>query len=158
MVELAIFLGEPFRPHLPVIRVVDSPVLGLKGLRLGIVISLVVLEARLREEVLVGLSTLWGEYSDRSLHASSKGSVCGHDDETFDSILLHHALHINDLFGLSGLSLIAMGRNVRHAFAGGIGPPAERVRHCVVPSRNVDHCEIELGQGLVPSTSVGRWS
>ena len=59
-------------------------------------------------------------------------------------------LHINDVVGLSGLSLIAMGRNVLHALAGGIGPPAGRVCYGVVLSRNLHHRDIEPGQGPVP--------
>ena len=68
------------------------------------------------------------------------------------------ALHINDLLGLSGLSLTAMGRKICHALAGRIGLPADTVRHDVVLSRNVDHGEVKLGQGLVPSGSSGGCS
>ena len=81
--------------------------------------------------MLIGLSILWGEYSDRSAHPSFKESLCSHDGKAFDALLLHHTLHINDVVGLGGLSLIGMGRNIRHALADGIGPPAEIVRYGV---------------------------
>ena len=89
---------------------------------------------------------------------SSKGSICGHGDEAFHTLLFYNALHIIDVLGLSSLGLIATGRNVCHALAGRIGPPAETVRHGVVLLGNVDHCEVELGQGLVPSRSTEGWS
>ena len=128
---------------------------GFKGLRPGVIIGPVVLEARLRKEVFVGLSTLCGEYSDPSAHPSSKGSICGHDDKAFDALLLRHVLHVNNLLGLCTLSLIAIGRHIGHSLAGRIGPPAETVRESIVPSRNVDHNEVKLGQGVVPSGSSG---
>ena len=78
--------------------------------------------------MLVGLSSIRGEYSDRSAHPRSEGGIRSHDDEAFDTLLLHQALHFNDPLGLSGLSLIAMGRDIRNALAGGIGPPTETVR------------------------------
>ena len=92
-----------------------SPILGRKGLRLGVIVGPVVLEARLREEVLVGLSSLRGEYTDRSAHPRREGGFRSHDDEAFYTLLLHQALHLDDPLGFSGLSLIAMGRDVRHA-------------------------------------------
>ena len=75
-----------------------------------------------------------GECSDRSADPSSKENLCSHDDETFDAQLLHHTIHINQLLSLSGVCLIAICRNVRHALAGRIGPPAETVRYGVVLS------------------------
>ena len=84
---LAVFPGKSLLPLVPVVRVSESPPLGLKILRLGIVVGPVILEARLREEVRVGLSTLEGEYSDRSAHPFYKRSLCDHDDETFDTLL-----------------------------------------------------------------------
>ena len=105
--------------------------------------------------MLVGLSSLRGEYSDRSAHPRSEGGIRSHDDEAFYTLLLHQALYLNDPLGFSGLSLIAMGRDIRHALAGGIGPPTETVRHGVILSRNIHNREVELGQGLMPSCLSG---
>ena len=154
-VELAIFLSQPLWPLLPVIRVGHSPILGRKGLGLGVVVGPVVLEAGFREEVLVGLSSIRGEYSDRSAHPRSEKGIRSHNDEAFDTLLLHQALHFNDLLGFSGLSLIAMGRDICHALAGEIGPPAQTVRHGVVLSRNINNRKVELGQGFMPSCPSG---
>ena len=65
------------------------------------------------------------------------------------------ALHFYDPLGLCGLSLIAMGGDIRHALAGGVGSPAETVRHGVVLARNIHNHEVELGQGLMPSCPSG---
>ena len=105
--------------------------------------------------MLVGLSSRRGEYSDRSANPRSEGGIRSHDDEAFNTLLLHQALHFYDPLGLSGLSLIAMGRNIRHAPAGGIDPPTETVRHGVVLARNIHNREVELGQGLMASCPSG---
>ena len=69
--------------------------------------------------MLVGLSSIRGEYSDRSAHPRSEGGIRSHDDEAFNTLPLHQALHFYDPPGFSGLSLIAMGRHVCHALVAG---------------------------------------
>ena len=105
--------------------------------------------------MLVGLSSIRGEYSDCSVYPRSEGGIRSHDDEAFNTLFLHQALHFNDPLGLSGLSLIAMGLHVCHALAGAIGPTTETVRHGVVLTRNIHNREVELGQGLMPSCPSG---
>ena len=92
------------------------------------------LEARLGEDVLAGLSTILGEYLDCSAHPSSEGSICSREDEAFDAMLLCHAL------------------------ADRIGLTAETVRQGVVLTWNLDHRKVQLGQGLMPSSCSGGWS
>ena len=109
--------------------------------------------------MLVGLGSLRGEYTDHSAHPRREEGIRSHDDEAFNTLLHHQALHFDDLLGFSGLSLIAMNRDIRHALAGGIGPPTETVRHGVILSRNIHNSEVKLGQGLMPSClSGGRTS